>query len=372
MPQIQAGETFAVGQQFTATRANNHVGGAILLNGAVTEQVVPGTAITATDTVLLTHSTLRGRLEKVSVNEIFASAVNINATGNITAGGKIEGNSLSVKSQTAFIGHGLFYFEDPLNPGIGANIDINLDQKLEVTTGWFTLQSNSSMGGTINALGGPLVIQSNWVNPSSPTGNILVYGDLDITNAATVINNGVDCKSRIVDPVVYEVEYELKDNFKCQRGVDGVVNVSVANFTTSAPTLFTETFSVPAGEKWVIDFDMSFLGTGGSDTFYFGWFVDGTIQQYHVSQGLNSWNNKSCSFTLTIDNSSGTTTMTKVASFRGAPRDGSGNDYCIFGDLRALPDHPYSYWEEALSIPYFNYYDLCLDSKWKRTITKTF
>jgi hypothetical protein len=55
MAQIQAGTTYSEGGQVTAANLNNHVGNAILLPGAITEQV-NAVAATLADTILLQQS----------------------------------------------------------------------------------------------------------------------------------------------------------------------------------------------------------------------------------------------------------------------------------------------------------------------------
>lgn len=72
MAQIQKGETFtdvSPGKSVTSTRLNNHVDGAILLPGAITEQTTVGTAIAADDTLLI-HDQSASGLKKVEAQNI--------------------------------------------------------------------------------------------------------------------------------------------------------------------------------------------------------------------------------------------------------------------------------------------------------------
>lgn len=77
MAQIQKGETFtdvSPGKSVTSTRLNNHVDGAVLLPGAITEQTDVSTAIAADDTLLL-HDQSASGLKKVLAQNILPSEV---------------------------------------------------------------------------------------------------------------------------------------------------------------------------------------------------------------------------------------------------------------------------------------------------------
>lgn len=75
MAQIQGGETFAIGQQFTATRANNHVNGAVLLPGAITDQpAIAANTVEATDAVLL-HDASTSSLKEATVGDLLNSGL---------------------------------------------------------------------------------------------------------------------------------------------------------------------------------------------------------------------------------------------------------------------------------------------------------
>lgn len=78
MAQIQGGETFSIGQQFTATRANNHVNGATLLPGAISDQpdlaansLEAGDKILVLDTSVLPSPALR----EASVGDVLNSGL---------------------------------------------------------------------------------------------------------------------------------------------------------------------------------------------------------------------------------------------------------------------------------------------------------
>lgn len=70
--QIQKGETFtdvSPGKSVTSTRLNNHVDGAILLPGCVTEQTDVSTALASDDTLLI-HDTSASGLKKVQAQNL--------------------------------------------------------------------------------------------------------------------------------------------------------------------------------------------------------------------------------------------------------------------------------------------------------------
>lgn len=343
MPQIQAGETFVVGQQFTATRANNHVNGATLLNGAITEQLVPGTTVSPTDSILLTYSTARNRLEKVPVESFLANAQDITASGNITFGGTLAGPE--------------FNFGDGITSICNLNAAgfhlVSIDT--EINTGNFDLQVSGVGGANIQSSGGPIAIQSSWVDPIGAQGNIIINGDLDITNAY-ITDNGNDITFKLKGPVCYDETIELNNTIHAWRSDPSVPvgNTTPENFDLPYPAgariLYTDTVIVPAGEKWVISYELRIFDADTDDGWYAGWFVGNTLTQLHQwSQGGSYYGvNNDFGFKVIIDNTSGVSSVTQVITFRFAFLWGTSSDFVRFSDFKGrtsktTPPNPSDY-----------------------------
>ncbi len=79
MAQIQSPETYADGQQVTATRLNNQTNGAILLPGAIADQTpLAANTVDIADTILL-NDVSTGGLRKATVGDVFNSGISINS-----------------------------------------------------------------------------------------------------------------------------------------------------------------------------------------------------------------------------------------------------------------------------------------------------
>jgi len=83
MAQAQSPETFANGQQVTATRLNNHVNGLLLLPGAITDQSALTANTLATGDEFLINDASASALRKVAASSILNSGIAI-TTGSVT------------------------------------------------------------------------------------------------------------------------------------------------------------------------------------------------------------------------------------------------------------------------------------------------
>ena len=83
MAQIQSPETYADGQQVTASRLNNQTNGAVLLPGAVTDQATLAAGTVATGDGLIVHDASASALRKTTAGDLLGSGVPI-TTGAIT------------------------------------------------------------------------------------------------------------------------------------------------------------------------------------------------------------------------------------------------------------------------------------------------
>ena len=83
MAQIQSPETYADGQQVTASRLNNQTNGAVLLPGAVTDQTALAAGTVASGDGLIVHDASASALRKTTAGDLLGSGVPI-TTGAIT------------------------------------------------------------------------------------------------------------------------------------------------------------------------------------------------------------------------------------------------------------------------------------------------
>lgn len=85
MAQIQSPETYADGQQVTASRLNNQTNGAVLLPGAVTDQTALAAGTVATGDQVILHDASTTALRKATAGDLLGSDLPI-TTSAVTAG----------------------------------------------------------------------------------------------------------------------------------------------------------------------------------------------------------------------------------------------------------------------------------------------
>jgi hypothetical protein len=133
MAQIQSPETYADGQQVTAARLNNQTNGAILLPGAVTDQVAISGGVASADAVIV-HDASASALRKVTAGELLGGGVPVVAS-SVTG---VAGSDLILAGASG------------QNVEVSGNLDVTGN---EVITGGLTVTGNTTLDAGLNVNG---------------------------------------------------------------------------------------------------------------------------------------------------------------------------------------------------------------------------
>lgn len=213
MAQIQSPETYADGQQVTASRLNNQTNGAVLLPGAVTDQTALAAGTVATGDGLIVHDASASALRKTTAGDLLGSGVPI-TTGAITGS---TGADLVI------------------TPAAGQKVDIagNLEADDINVTDDLTVGDDATISGDLIVTGG-----------STLTGNVIA--DNGFTSNGLANFTGTLQVNGAVGYVLTEiVEQSMSYSGSPASG-------SWTNCFTSA------SYIKPAGEIWVLEVDFRF------------------------------------------------------------------------------------------------------------------
>lgn len=351
--QFLRGQEFALGDQVTAQKLMDLVNKATLQVGSVTSQAAITTKTVAADDQIVAYDASADALVKVKAEDILQSNLPVAA--------------VSVATNVV---NGVNGADTVITPAAGQKVSIAGNVSV---TGTFT---PTSINPTTESFGftGPkaLTIPSGntAARPSTP-----VSGDLRFntqTNTVEVYKGSAwgnpATSSQIT--VCYDEVSELKANIIATRVINGASpqgNTTYANFNLpkingGADVRYTETFTVPAGEKWVIDFSFYVFSSSTDDRWGMGWVYDSTLEQFHQSDQLlgNTFSDNDLSYIKIIDNTLGTSSLTKTIEFKSAPLTGTGGDTHRYGDFKGWTTPSLPLTDDA-------WCNLC---KWNRRIRK--
>lgn len=354
MPQIQAGETFVTGQQLTAVRANNHVNGALLLPGAISEQadaaaIIAASANPSSEVDLLGRSVTTGNLVKVNAEDLLYNLQGLTINGILNADAQVGNHLISGHSQ--FIA---------TTPGVS-------ETALSITSNGYQISTSD-----LNTLDGTQVDAADTGVYSIQATNSISLDAPSIYTGSSEIKIGQTGKLMYEDPLVAGTYIDITDNVKDKRKLYDVVINEVNNIGLTADSgnrysnyaqfrdlpdsvKATFTYVVPAGEKWIIEYD-GLLNYATDDAFAVMYTVNDVVNYYVQSAGASntllnfrdSWVHAVCHRIVLTE---GTHTVKLKVGFYG----GTGGDYLlIFGRLGwsnsmvGYASHPHR-WSETIN-----------------------
>jgi hypothetical protein len=133
MAQIQSPETYADGQQVTASRLNNQTNGAILLPGAVTDQTAISGGVASGDG-LIVHDASTATLRKATAAELLGGGIPVVAA-SVTG---VAGSDLTLAGAAG------------QNVEVSGNLDVTGN---EVITGGLTVTGNTTLDASLDVNG---------------------------------------------------------------------------------------------------------------------------------------------------------------------------------------------------------------------------
>lgn len=241
MAQIQSPETYADGQQVTASRLNNQTNGAVLLPGAVTDQTALAAGTVASGDQVILHDASATALRKATAGDLLGSGLPI-TTGVITGS---AGADLIV------------------TPAAGQKVDVNgaFESTTSNTTGNSTIGGNQTVTGNLAVTG-----------TTTMTGNATASGNLAVTGSLTAGGNPVQRRvdvailtREIASGVAYNETVTstwLDGNFNTIAQTNPFV-VNAASFTNVVGSTGSATITLPAG-TYDIEGHISNVSGGGS------------------------------------------------------------------------------------------------------------
>ncbi len=168
MAQIQSPETYADGQQVTASRLNNQTNGAILLPGAVTDQTAISGSVASGDTVIV-HDASSSALRKATVGEVLGGGVPVVAS-TVTG---VSGSDLILAGAAG------------QNVEVSGNLDVTGN---EAITGGLTVTGNTILDASLNVNGAAsfnvtsavkIPVGTTGQRPGTPVAGQLRYNSTD-------------------------------------------------------------------------------------------------------------------------------------------------------------------------------------------------
>lgn len=202
MAQIQKGETFtdvSPGKSVTSTRLNNHVDGAVLLPGAITEQTTVGTAIASDDTLII-HDQSASGLKKVEAQhllppEIISAKTDIStaiADGDLLLMADVSASNALLKVQA----------QNLLPPGV---ITSKTDLSTAIATDDVLLVSDTSASGALKK------VQASAVCPTFTVSAISIVTGSCYNNAHSLGATPKVLQARLVMGATTELGYAQND-----------------------------------------------------------------------------------------------------------------------------------------------------------------
>lgn len=359
MPQIQSGETFEVGQQFTAARANNHVNGALLLKGAITEQS-PLAEPQITDSVLIANNT---GLYKTSVENLLKAP-----------GSYLNPASLIVDYEFIIGPNSIYWPPDQTEtrvpsvsvvPGIQADWYVGMNMY-----GIFNCEAEATFNKDIFV--GTAATPENPDAHSQFDGKIQLLGELNFDEGSKITIGPTSSTSPGVD-LLQRVRIGLKDiEINKHLGLWWHSYQDTRRSWNDVPLigkiLWEKTYVVPVGEKWVIELGLNHGAWYTDDAFSVATLVNDVVfnhwrsSEYHSVNNSQNLNHPSFE-TLVL------TQGTHNIKIRGAVHGGASIDWFAFSGMIDING---AGWETAAPVtPYpatdLNYF---VASKWEEKITK--
>ncbi len=317
MAQIQSPETYADGQQVTASRLNNQTNGAILLPGAITDQTAIAAGTVAVGDQVILHDASASAIRKATIGDILGSGINAslgsasidtlttsvingNANGDINAtpndGTLVTGKTFSsIDGITAVVSSTAHGLENNTVLNITASNSAYSGQYfinvISVDSFSYTIRQDTPVtaSGTIDYTkkGTVKIAGSEHIS-----GNLEVVGKAELKGALAVGGNLLSTGNST---------FSGTSNFTGNLQVNGSTAYVLYDVTTenipfwSAPSIgfhngaFTSSsFTKPADEIWVLEVNMSFLGNGNP----FEYAIRYGSQTYQTGQYLGFYRHK--------------------------------------------------------------------------------
>ena len=204
MAQIQKGETFtdvSPGKSVTSTRLNNHVDGAVLLPGAITEQTTVGTAIASDDTLII-HDQSASGLKKVEAQhllppEIISAKTDIStaiADGDLLLMADVSASNALLKVQA----------QNLLPPGV---ITSKTDLSTAIATDDVLLVSDTSASGALkkvqaaNLIAVEAITSKTDISTAIAGDDVLLVSDTSASGALKKVQASAVCPTFTVSAI---------------------------------------------------------------------------------------------------------------------------------------------------------------------------
>jgi hypothetical protein len=316
--QFQSPENYDVGQQVTKSRLNNMVNNAVPLPGLITDRTALASNTIASDDKFLIVDTSASALRSANASDILGSGIPLTTSGISYSGQDIQinvddstpittasfvsadgitvtvtatahgftpgGTNLIEVSGAPSTYNGIFVFNyvnantftyTTLSTGTPVTSPTVITVKRKgsirnassvVTNSHLSVTQQSIFGGSIYAkqnlnISGAL----NCASTASITGNLTVTGN--ITKGGTNNYNLYSITRVRIPGAIYDTT------------VDGRYSYSSIWYLTTGKTLYTESFIVPAGEIWELNYDLA-LWVHSDDGFGWYWLLNGQNDDY--------------------------------------------------------------------------------------------
>lgn len=221
MAQIQSPANYVTGQQVTAANLNNHVNGAVLLPGAITDQSsIVSNTIDASDSVVIYDSSATS-LRKATASDLLNSGISITT-------GSVNGNAGS---------------DIVITPAAGQKVDVN--SAFEANS--INCVGNSTVGGDQTVTGNQTVSGTQTVTGLATfNGTSNFVGAIQVNGVTTTIGAG-----GLLSVVEENIPYAL-----------GTTANTLHNLFTSA------SYTKPSGEIWIVELDFNTYTANNANVHY--------------------------------------------------------------------------------------------------------
>lgn len=268
MAQIQSPSNYVNGDQVTASNLNNHVNGAILLPGAVTDQTALTVNTVATGDSVLLYDLSVTALRKATASDLLNSGIAL-TTGLISGS---AGADIVINPATTFK-------LDVTGPVKVDSLEVDAAATITGTT---TLVGNLITNGAV----------SSSTGTNTFTGNVIVDSAFTSNGTANFIG-------------------QLQVNGSTAYALYEVLEETIAKFTaTNNSQLYTvhttASFSKPSDEIWVVEVQFMTMSGASSGACHWRLTNSGDTTNYAVSQFLHPSNNRGLSHFASFVIASGT------------------------------------------------------------------
>jgi hypothetical protein len=240
--QFNRGQEFALGDQVTAQKLMDLVDKATLQTGAISSQTaITAETVATTDTVLL-HDQSSDTLVKATANDLLQSDLAVKAVS-------VQTNAINGKTGADTV----------ITPSVGQKLNVVGNSQV---SGNLTTTGNETVNGTLTVTG-----------TTTTNGNLTSNGVANFTGGVRV--NG---QASIIP---YDVSVSSITVSNCTA----TTTFSSQWYLTTGFEMFTETITVPSGEKWEISYNTQ-LFNNGNQPFGLVWMLNNSSIPFY--QGIVS------------------------------------------------------------------------------------